>query len=75
MVKSAEHPLLKYLNSLTAYQDLRARLAERQFRDSERFGMSLPRASRLALLAALRADLGVPISAAHQPRRPRARTL
>ena len=61
MVKSAEHPLLKYLNSLTAYQDLRARLAERQFRDSERFGMGLPRASRLALLAALRADLGVPI--------------
>ncbi len=45
MVKSAEHPLLKYLNSLTAYQDLRARLAERQFRDSERFGMGLPRAS------------------------------
>jgi len=61
MVKSADHPLLKHLSGLSAYQDLLSRLSEGQFRDSERFGMGLPRASRLALLAALRADLEVPI--------------
>ncbi|MEN6555901.1 MAG: CarD family transcriptional regulator, partial [Anaerolineaceae bacterium] len=61
MVKSADHPLLKYLSGLSAYQDLLSRLSEGQYRDSPRFGMGLPRASRLALLAALRADLGVPI--------------
>ena len=61
MVKSAEHPLLKYLSGLSAYQDLLSNLSEGQFRDSGRFGMGLPRASRLALLAALHADLNVPI--------------
>lgn len=61
MVKSADHPLLKHLSSLQAYQDLLSHLSEGQFQDSERFGMGLPRASRLALLAALRADLEVPV--------------
>ena len=61
MAKSAEHPLLKYLSGLSAYQDLLSNLSEGQFRDSGRFGMGLPRASRLALLAALHADLNVPI--------------
>jgi len=61
MVKSADHPLLKHLSSLQAYQDLLSHLSDGQFQDSERFGMGLPRASRLALLAALRADLEVPV--------------
>ncbi|MCZ2144577.1 MAG: transcription-repair coupling factor [Anaerolineales bacterium] len=49
------------MSGLSAYQDLLSNLSEGQFRDSGRFGMGLPRASRLALLAALHADLNVPI--------------
>jgi len=61
MAKSANHPILKYVSDLTAYQELLEELKRGAFKDQERFGLGLPRAARLAVLAALHADLQVPM--------------
>jgi len=61
MGKSAEHPLLAPLASLTAYQDLLNRIQEGDFIGGNLRGLGLPRAVRLALLAALHHDLNKPI--------------
>ncbi len=61
MGKSADHPLLAPLSSLTAYQDLLTRLKEGDFTGGDLRGLGLPRAVRLALLAALHYDLNTPI--------------
>jgi len=61
MAKLDNHPVLKYLSNLPAYQDLLERLQAGAFKDQERFGLGLPRASRLAVLAALQMDLQVPV--------------
>ncbi len=61
MGKSADHPLLAPLSSLTAYQDLLLRLQEGDYTGGSLRGLGLPRAVRLALLAALHHDLDKPI--------------
>lgn len=61
MGKSADHPLLAPLSSLTAYQDLLLRLQEGDYTGGSLRGLGLPRAVRLALLAALHHDLEKPI--------------
>ncbi len=61
MAKSADQHILSYLKNLPAYQDLLLGLNTGQFKDSERHGLALPRAVRLAVLAALHHDLQVPI--------------
>ncbi len=61
MGKSAEYPLLAPLASLTAYQDLLNRIREGDFIGGNLRGLGLPRAVRLALLAALHHDLEKPI--------------
>lgn len=61
MGKSANYPLLAPLSSLTAYQDLLLRLREGDFTGGSLRGLGLPRAVRLALLAALHYDLEKPI--------------
>ena len=61
MGKSADHPLLAPLASLTAYQDLLVRLQEGDYIGGSLRGLGLPRAVRLALLAALHHDLDKPI--------------
>ena len=62
MGKSADHPLLAPLSSLTAYQDLLLRLQEGDYTGGSLRGLGLPRAVRLALLTALHHDLDKPIS-------------
>ena len=61
MGKSADHSLLAPLSSLTAYQDLLLRLQEGDYTGGSLRGLGLPRAVRLALLAALHHDLDKPI--------------
>jgi len=61
MGKSADYPLLAPLASLTAYQDLLNRIREGDFIGGNLRGLGLPRAVRLALLAALHHDLQKPI--------------
>ena len=61
MGKSADHPLLAPFSSLTAYQDLLLRLQEGDYTGGSLRGLGLPRAVRLALLAALHHDLDKPI--------------
>jgi len=61
MGKSADYPLLSPLSSLTAYQDLLLRLQEGDYTGGSLRGLGLPRAVRLALLAALHQDLEKPI--------------
>ena len=61
MGKSADYPLLAPLSSLTAYQDLLVRLQEGDFTGGNLRGLGLPRAVRLALLAALHHDIEKPI--------------
>ncbi|HAE86247.1 MAG TPA: transcription-repair coupling factor [Anaerolineaceae bacterium] len=61
MAKLVDHPVLNYVRSLPAYQQLLEQLKKGGFKDQERFGLGLPRASRLAILAALHVDLHVPV--------------
>ena len=61
MAKSADHPILKHLAHLPAYQELLTDLKEGAFQSPERNGLGLPRSARLALLAALYTDLPRPI--------------
>ncbi len=60
MAKSAEHPLIAQLVALPAYQELLQNLKQPSL-DSQRHGLGLPRAARLALLAALHYDLQQPL--------------
>lgn len=61
MAKQANQPLLTPLTELNAYRQLIEEIHAGQFRDSNRRGLALPRAARLALTAALHDDLNVPI--------------
>ncbi|HPK26926.1 MAG TPA: hypothetical protein PKZ40_04205, partial [Anaerolineaceae bacterium] len=61
MAKLVDHPVLDYVRGLPAYQQLLEQLREGGFKDQERFGLGLPRASRLAVLAGLHIDLKVPV--------------
>ena len=61
MAKLVNHPVLAYVRGLPAYQQLLEQLREGGFKDQERFGLGLPRASRLAVLAGLHVDLQVPV--------------
>ncbi|GAA5343314.1 MAG: transcription-repair coupling factor [Anaerolineaceae bacterium] len=61
MAKLVDHPVLAYVRGLPAYQQLLEQLREGGFKDQERFGLGLPRASRLAVLAGLHVDLQVPV--------------
>ena len=61
MAKLVDHPVLDYVRGLPAYQQLLEQLREGGFKDQERFGLGLPRASRLAVLAGLHVDLQVPV--------------
>lgn len=61
MGKSADYPLLAPLASLPAYQDLLIRLQEGDYTGGSLRGLGLPRAVRLAVLAALHHDLDKPI--------------
>jgi len=61
MAKLDNHPVLKFVTSLPAYQELLSGLSRGAHKDQERFGLGLPRASRLAVLAALYTDLQVPL--------------
>ena len=74
MAKLVDHPVLTYVRGLPAYQQLLEQLREGGFKDQERFGLGLPRASRLAVLAGLHVDLSAD-GAAYQPCRPRAGAL
>jgi len=61
MAKSADYFLLAPLAGLPAYQDLLLGLKEGEYTGSSLRGLGLPRAVRLALLAALHHDLQKPI--------------
>lgn len=61
MAKLVDHPVLDYVRGLPAYQQLLEQLREGGFKDQERFGLGLPRASRLAVLTGLHVDLQVPV--------------
>ncbi|HBG59175.1 MAG TPA: transcription-repair coupling factor [Anaerolineaceae bacterium] len=61
MAKLVDHPVLEYVRALPAYQQLVDQLKEGEFENQERFGLGLPRASRLAVLAGLYTDLQVPL--------------
>ena len=61
MGKSADYFLLAPLASLPAYQDLLNRLQEGDYTGGSLRGLGLPRAVRLAVLAALHHDLDKPI--------------
>ncbi len=61
MAKSDKHPILQHLSGLPDYQSLTEDLRSGLFTLSDRRGLGLPRAVRLALLASLHKDLNVPI--------------
>ncbi len=61
MAKSVKHPILKHIAGLPAYQALLSGLEQGQHAKQARKGLGLPRAARLALLAALHLDLQAPI--------------
>ena len=61
MAKSLDHSLTGTLKSLPAYQDFLSLIQARAFSDRNRRGLGLPRAARLALLAALHEDTQLPI--------------
>ncbi len=61
MEKLVNQSVLGFLKNLPAYQALLQDLAQGQHKDVERFGLALPRAVRLALLAALHQDSQAPV--------------
>jgi len=61
MGKSADYPLIAPLASLPAYQDLLVELRSDEYTGGSLRGLGLPRAARLALLAALHYDYQQPI--------------
>lgn len=61
MAKSHDISLIKTIQSLPPYTDLQASIKAGDFSTQARRGLGLPRAARLALLAALHQDSQVPI--------------